>query len=203
MKSGGATKVAAAQTTVSEKKGRKSLHPLQPAASGKENLVGAGRQLRSSGAGKDLIKNAMSDKMKGDVKNIKTVEKTSKPEKTVTFKKINEKPKNESKKVVRDGKKSGRIFKDISVQTETAEKLKVTSDDLTADVSPSENYWKILAERRRIALHDALEENQMLSEQLKVYKEMLDESRALVEVLKEMIGEDRNDIDNSLDDSRL
>lgn len=97
--------------------------------------------------------------------------------------------------------------------------------DVTA--GPSEDYWKVLAERRRVALQDALEENHILSDQLKVYKEMLDESRALVEVLQvnsiiiilflvdqyqtftnfclfqEMIGEDRSDINNSLDDSHL
>ena len=49
---------------------------------------------------------------------------------------------------------------------------------------PSEKYWEVLAERRRVALQDALEENQILSEQVQVYKEMLDESRALVEVLQ-------------------
>lgn len=56
---------------------------------------------------------------------------------------------------------------------------------------PSENYWEVLAERRRIALEDALEDNKELSERVnkleeekKVYKEMLDESRSLVEVLQ-------------------
>lgn len=56
---------------------------------------------------------------------------------------------------------------------------------------PSENYWEVLAERRRIALQDALEENKELSERVdsleeenRIYKEMLDESRALVEVLQ-------------------
>lgn len=54
---------------------------------------------------------------------------------------------------------------------------------------PSENYWEVLAERRRIALEDALEDNRELTERVetleeenRIYKEMLDESRALVEV---------------------
>lgn len=56
---------------------------------------------------------------------------------------------------------------------------------------PSENYWEVLAERRRIALEDALEENSVLNERIakleeenRVCKEMLDETRALVEVLQ-------------------
>ncbi|OXU30945.1 hypothetical protein TSAR_002783 [Trichomalopsis sarcophagae] len=201
MRPGGSTKVAAVQTTISEEKVRKSLHPLQPAATDKENLVGAGRQLRSTGTGKDAIKNEMSAKMvKGDVK--KTVDKAV-VAKTETSKKVSEKPKTETRKVQKEGKKDGRVFKDRGVQTEPAGKVKVSRDDLTSEAGPSENYWEVLAERRGVALHDALEENRILHEQLKVYKEMLDESRALVEVLQDMIGEDRNDINNSLDDSRL
>ncbi|XP_014214121.1 uncharacterized protein LOC106643479 [Copidosoma floridanum] len=200
MKSGGATKVADTQTVVLEKKGRKSLHPLQPAATNKENLVGAGRKLRSSSSGKDAIKNSMAGEMKKDVKT--TAEKTAQTLKTEPVKKVIQKPKNSPKKNSKDGKKNIKIFKDKAVQRKHDERLEITSNDLTSNAEPSENYWKILAERRRIALQDALEENQILSEQLKVYKEMLNESRALVEVLKDMIGEDRNDIDNSLDDSR-
>ena len=56
---------------------------------------------------------------------------------------------------------------------------------------PSENYWEVLAERRRIALEDALEDNKELTERVekleeenRIYKEMLDESRTLVEVLQ-------------------
>lgn len=60
---------------------------------------------------------------------------------------------------------------------------------------PSENYWEVLAERRRIALDDALEENKELSDRVEkleeencIYKEMLDESRALVEVLQVLLS---------------
>lgn len=60
--------------------------------------------------------------------------------------------------------------------------------DLTG---PSENYWQVQAERRRIALKNTLEENKELSKRLekleeenRVYKEMLNETRALVEVLQ-------------------
>jgi hypothetical protein len=41
-----------------------------------------------------------------------------------------------------------------------------------------------LAERRRIALHNALAENHKLSDEICAYKEMLNESKVLVEVLK-------------------
>lgn len=60
---------------------------------------------------------------------------------------------------------------------------------------PSENYWEVLAERRRIVLEDTLEENKELSDRVekleeenRLYKEMLDESRALVEVLQVRIN---------------
>ncbi|XP_046735499.1 uncharacterized protein LOC124404971 isoform X2 [Diprion similis] len=162
MKPDGTTKVSAAKTAISE-----------PAARDKENLVGAGRTLRSTASGKDLVKNEMS-------------EKTAKIEAV------------KRKKVYHKG-----------IQT-TEEKIKVSVEDLTSEAGPSENYWEVLAERRRIALEDALEENSALTERIakleeenRVCKEMLDETRALVEVLQEMIGEDGNGINNSLDDSAL
>ena len=56
---------------------------------------------------------------------------------------------------------------------------------------PSENYWQLLAEQRRIALEECLEENrtlherlQLLEEEKEVAEQMLAESRSLVEVLK-------------------
>lgn len=56
---------------------------------------------------------------------------------------------------------------------------------------PSENYWEVIAERRRLALEDALEENKDLTERLakmeeeyRLCQEMLHETRALVEVLQ-------------------
>ncbi|XP_017886121.1 geminin isoform X1 [Ceratina calcarata] len=174
MKPGGGTKVSAAKTAASEDKVRKCLHVLQPAATGKENLVGGGRMLRSSLAGKDAVKTEVTEKTKND-----------------------EKPKR--KKIT---------FKDKAVQTARGGKIKIEVEDLTSEAGPSENYWEVLAERRRIALEDALEDNKELTERVhalqeenRIYKEMLDESRALVEVLQEMLGEDRNDINNSLEDT--
>lgn len=176
MKPEGATKVSAAKTGGSEDtKVRKSLHVLQRAASDKENLVGAGRTLRSTASAKELIKHEMSEK----TAKIDTVKR---------------------KKVTQNHK---------GIQT-TEEKIKIAAEDLTSEAGPSQNYWQVLAERRRIALEDALEENTILTERIakleeenRVCKEMLDETRTLVEVLQEMMGEDGNGINNSLDDSAL
>lgn len=59
-----------------------------------------------------------------------------------------------------------------------------------ADV-PSEAYWKKLAESKSKALDDALEVNRILSERLnelqeemKVKDEMLEEARAMADVIK-------------------
>lgn len=66
---------------------------------------------------------------------------------------------------------------------------------------PSEHYWEVLAERRRIALDDVLEENrilrdrieklkeqnEILKEEKRVQEEMIKETRALVEVLQVML----------------
>ncbi|KAF3420812.1 hypothetical protein E2986_02400 [Frieseomelitta varia] len=150
---------------------RKSLHVLQPAATDKENLVGGGRMLRSA---KETVKNE-----------------------------VVEKPKNDEK-----AKRKKVVLKDKAVQTSRGGKIKIEVEDLTSEAGPSENYWEVLAERRRIALQDALEDNKELTERVekleeenRIYKEMLDESRTLVEVLQEMLGEDRNDINNSLEDT--
>lgn len=171
MKPEGGTKLPTAKTAAVEDKVRKSLHVLQPAATDKENLVGGGRMLRSS---KETVKNE-----------------------------VVEKPKNDEK-----AKRKKIILKDKAVQTSRGGKIKIEVEDLTSEAGPSENYWEVLAERRRIALQDALEDNKELIERVEkleeenhIYKEMLDESRTLVEVLQEMLGEDRNDINNSLEDT--
>ncbi|KAK0078612.1 hypothetical protein PV325_002306 [Microctonus aethiopoides] len=180
MKPGGATAVSSTHLgNFEHDKTRKTLHTLQPAATDKENLVGGGRVLRSGGGVplKGAIKDEMSEKTKIE-----------------TTKKIKSKSK----------------YLDKAIQTIRGGKAKIDIEDLICDAGPSENYWQILAERRRIALDDALEENKELNERVvkleeenRICKDMLDETRALVEVLQEMIGEDRSDINNSLDDSRL
>lgn len=164
------------KTTASEDKIRKSLHELQPSATDKETLVGADRMIKST-------QQLKKTKSKRNVSQIK------------------------------DGSKHKNVkSKDKAVQTTRDEKVQIEAEDLTStDVAgPSENYWQVLAERRRIALKDALEKNEelvqcveKLEEENRIYKDMLSETRALVEVLQEMVGDDRNGINNSLEDSTL
>ncbi|XP_011701810.1 PREDICTED: uncharacterized protein LOC105458304 isoform X2 [Wasmannia auropunctata] len=98
--------------------------------------------------------------------------------------------------------------KNKAIQT-VREKIEIEAEDLTSD-NPGENYWQILAERRQMALVGTLEENkklvqdiERLEEENRVYKEMLDETKLLVEVLQEQIEDDGNNVNNSLDDSTL
>lgn len=66
----------------------------------------------------------------------------------------------------------------------------VTVDDLTGE-EPSVDYWRALAEKRGESLNDSLQENERLREHIdalkeenRICKEMLDESKHLVEVLQ-------------------
>lgn len=75
----------------------------------------------------------------------------------------------------------------------------VTAADLTSE-TVGENYWEILAEKRRAALEESLTENQELYEriasledELNQSKTWLAESRNLVEVLTEMLEEKEDD----------
>lgn len=88
-----------------------------------------------------------------------------------------------------------------SLSQDSAEKhlAQLTEEDLTTEGEPSENYWKGLAEQRRIALENSLRENEELhhkidnlEEELSIARQMIDESKSLVEVLTEMI-QDNND----------
>ncbi|XP_012225387.1 geminin [Linepithema humile] len=171
------TVTGAKTVTNSEDKVRKSLHELQPSATNKEILVGADRMVRSTEQTKEA-------KLKKDVP--KKTKGTSKSQKITT--------------------------KNQAVQTTPEEKVKIEPEDLTSTdlAGPSENYWQVLAERRRVALKDALEENKILSQRIekleeenRIQKEMLSETRALVEVLREAMDDDRNDINNSLEDSLI
>lgn len=86
---------------------------------------------------------------------------------------------------------------------ERLELAKITEEDLTTDGEPSEGYWKVLAEKRRVALDLSLRENEGLYEevhslrdQLEISNQMLDESKNLVEILTEMLEENEQDGDN-------
>ncbi|CAG9861864.1 unnamed protein product [Phyllotreta striolata] len=71
----------------------------------------------------------------------------------------------------------------------------ITAEDLVSE-EPSLEYWKKLAETREQSLNDSLHEVEKLKDNIsalqeenKVCKEMLDESKHLIEVLQEMLSE--------------
>ncbi|XP_041978897.1 geminin-like [Aricia agestis] len=74
---------------------------------------------------------------------------------------------------------------------------KVSVDDLTNPEKASETYWKLLAEKRQVALQEALDENETLRqliEELKKengeMKQMLEEANSFIEVVKENLNKD-------------
>lgn len=150
------------------KGGRKTLHVLQPAAGDKENLVGPGRMVKPDGKSQKEI---LADIVEGK--------------------------KNENLSVKNSKRKC------VEKNTQTLEPT-VTVEDLTSEEGPSENYWEILAEKRRVVLEETLCENrrlldkiELLEEKNKVMKDMLEESEHLVEILKEMLGDDEKDTNES------
>jgi len=77
------------------------------------------------------------------------------------------------------------IFKDCEQSCEPQKpEVKTTEVELCAETTP-ENYWKNLAEERRISLEKALEENKDLSELLQIrneeHKELEAENETLLE----------------------
>ncbi|XP_045448112.1 geminin-like [Melitaea cinxia] len=77
---------------------------------------------------------------------------------------------------------------------------KISAEDLTNPDGASERYWQILAEKRQVALQEALDENEKLRkviEDLKQenlqYKQMLDEANSFVEVIKEELANSSKD----------
>jgi len=76
----------------------------------------------------------------------------------------------------------------------------ITAEDLTSEAEPGENYYKLLAEQRRLALEDSLTENRHLHERIEgleeemdTMRQELDEAKNLVEVLKEICDEDNSE----------
>lgn len=77
---------------------------------------------------------------------------------------------------------------------------KITVEDLTNPEEASEKYWKILAEKRQVALQEALDENHKLlriiedlKEENKLTKQMLEEANSFIEVVKEELANNSND----------
>nr|XP_026492359.1 geminin-like [Vanessa tameamea] len=77
---------------------------------------------------------------------------------------------------------------------------KISADDLTNPKGASERYWQILAEKRQVALQEALDENEKLRQNIEdlkqenmQYKQMLDEANSFVEVIKEELANSSKD----------
>ncbi|CAH0398441.1 unnamed protein product [Chilo suppressalis] len=91
--------------------------------------------------------------------------------------------------------------KNISTkETQANLDTKICVDDLTNPEGASEKYWKILAEKRQVALQEALDENQKLlkiiedlKEENKLTKQMLEEANSFIEVVKEELANNSND----------
>ncbi|KAH8373037.1 hypothetical protein KR009_011019 [Drosophila setifemur] len=161
------------------KQQRKTLKPLQGNINDKENLTGPGRA---------SIVDQLS-RLKAGAKAT---------------------PKYGKRKCVDAGSAGAAFTKDADTQTE-AETLvtvcrdadkPITAEDLTSESDPGENYYKLLADQRRLALEDSLTENRHLHERIEgLEKEMdtmrkeLDEAKNLVDVLKEICDEDNSDLE--------
>ncbi|KAH8347894.1 hypothetical protein KR084_002200 [Drosophila pseudotakahashii] len=104
--------------------------------------------------------------------------------------------------------------RDADTQTEAAATTRgaaadkpITAEDLTSEAEPGENYYKLLAEQRRLALEDSLTENRHLHERIEgleeemdTMRQELDEAKNLVEVLKEICDEDNSEEDEAAGD---
>ncbi|CAG2054123.1 unnamed protein product [Timema podura] len=174
--------VSATQDTMNS---NRSLRTLQPAANDKENLVGIGRMLPSSGKEKETLKVTKD-----------LFEKTQKVNETLI-------DKHNAKNTGKTKKLSNKL-----IQTEE-KKIIIEVEDLTSEAGPSEKYWEVLAERRRVALEETLKENQklhdtiaLLKEECSEYKQLLKDSEDLVETLKELLGYEENEMGDQ-DDSLL
>ncbi|XP_005188723.2 geminin [Musca domestica] len=87
-----------------------------------------------------------------------------------------------------------------STKDETSTSKKITAEDLTGEAKPGEHYWERLAEKRREALEQSLDENQRLyerieglEEELNTSRQQLEEAKHLVAVLSEMLNETEGD----------
>uniref|UniRef100_A0A1I8PM65 Geminin n=1 Tax=Stomoxys calcitrans TaxID=35570 RepID=A0A1I8PM65_STOCA len=89
-----------------------------------------------------------------------------------------------------------------SKEASTSQQKKITAEDLTGEAKPSEHYWERLAEKRREALEQSLDENQRLYEriegledELNTSRKQLEEAHHLVAVLTEMLNEPEGEAD--------
>ncbi|VVC32029.1 Hypothetical protein CINCED_3A014201 [Cinara cedri] len=85
---------------------------------------------------------------------------------------------------------------------------KLIIEDLTSTAGPSEKYWEVIAERRRKALEDVLEQNRKLHSIIAALEEennscklLLEETTDFVNTLMEMVNEERENNDDEDGDS--
>lgn len=118
-----------------------------------------------------------------------------------------EKQTNDNIASISSSKRKKLLTNHSSCQTDPEDDNKISEDDLTTDAEPSENYWKSLAEKRRIALDESLDENErlchkvtLLEEELHTSRQMLDETKNLVQVLTDMLEENDSDDKDDVQD---
>ncbi|KRZ79871.1 Geminin [Trichinella papuae] len=91
---------------------------------------------------------------------------------------------------------------EIGVGTETNALQSMCKEDetvaLLTEATPSENYWKMMAENRRLALQTALEENKKFCEELAYLREenrllrvLAEEGQALKDALDQVMNEEQ------------
>ncbi|CAH1733111.1 geminin-like [Aphis gossypii] len=80
---------------------------------------------------------------------------------------------------------------------------KLLTEDLTSVAGPSEKYWEVIAERRRKALEEVLEENEKLQamiialeEENKTCKLLIENTTELVNTLKQVMNENQTSDDD-------
>ncbi|XP_014245118.1 geminin [Cimex lectularius] len=92
-----------------------------------------------------------------------------------------------------------------------SDKVASILEDLTSEVEPSKEYWELLAEQRRIALEQALKENEQLHERIAILEEenlkckaVIEDTQAVITTLTEMLNEekDENEASDENEDSK-
>ncbi|CAK8691662.1 unnamed protein product [Clavelina lepadiformis] len=91
------------------------------------------------------------------------------------------KTKNQTLMIYDETAKALKKSKTISTQTETFDERK----ELMCSETPSEEYWELLAEERRKALQEALEENEQIADDLERKDELIDDLKNEIERLEE------------------
>lgn len=144
-----------------EKEKRKTLQVLQPAANGDGTLVGSRGVIRQNETKQKKTKTPLS------------------------------KLKQQKLKIQDSGSSSSSTVRSDSSDSDSAKKsVKKSTKYLESDVNeksvalmvsdpPPERYWELLAEERRLALQEALEENERLHKEL---EEMKEKNKALEEI---------------------